>query len=688
MRRKLFFIAITILFIIVFADYTGLMPAFYHSEEIYNSMGTFSGNIIKIKEYSKEKAVVVAELDNYYDKVLLTLYDCRFTPKTLWKAEIQFEGIISKPQGRRNPGCFDYSLHLKSERITGVVSAKNFQLKKMRENHIENILIGKRFDYINSLSYESKGIISGILFGDKNYLSEDVYEQFRENGTAHILAVSGLHVSILYSLIRKLTSNNPSAVSLCLTTIILLLYSFLSLWSFSAVRATAMILMKEWGRYYDRNYDLLTSASAVSIIFMLKNPYIVYNVGFQMSLIAVISIAFFLRLFPTKIPDSASMMLAVNIGLIPYQAYQFNLLSISSFIANIPIIYIAGVLLPFALAHFVLFFITGNGLLLEIIVDALSSFIVLINGFLTMGNFGHFDIISIPLWMLIFIYLSMFYVASESFEIACLRKKIKLIFQCEIAILIAAVIIGGFSHNDLNNADVLFLDVGQGDCVHIKTDSKDILIDGGGSADYAVGTKTVKPYLLKNGVSKIDLALVTHLHTDHYKGLKELKAENMIKKLMSGQTSGKSFQISKNVKIKTIWPLDISDDLLQDENKNCSVFMVYYNLYKILITGDLDSEGEKKMLDYYKGSNILEADILKIGHHGSKYSTCDEFIEAVNPTFAVIQVGKNNYGHPNSKVIEKCEEKGIIVFRNDTHGCVGFSLSGDNITYGLQSNQN
>ena len=109
--------------------------------------------------------------------------------------------------------------------------------------------------------------------------------------------------------------------------------------------------------------------------------------------------------------------------------------------------------------------------------------------------------------------------------------------------------------------------------------------------------------------------------------------------------------------------------------------MVNYKEKKILITGDLDEEGEKKLLQKYSGTNVLKADILKLGHHGSRYSTSDEFLNEVNPKYCVIQVGKNNYGHPHTKTIEKCDKKCIILLRNDIHGAIGFSLDEEKIKY-------
>ena len=242
-------------------------------------------------------------------------------------------------------------------------------------------------------------------------------------------------------------------------------------------------------------------------------------------------------------------------------------------------------------------------------------------------------------------------------------------------------------YNPISKSQIVFVDVGQGDAVHIRDGKKDVLIDGGGNVNYNIGKNTLKPYFLKNGVNKVELALATHKHTDHFKGIEELYDEGMIENILTRRTAGQTYYLSSDIWVETLWPLedDINSpnciDPNQEENKYCSVFMVYYKGIKILITGDIDSEGEKQIIEYYKGTNKLKSHILKVGHHGSKYSTCDEFLDAVNPKFCVIQVGDNNYGHPHMKIIEKCRKKGIIILRTDNNGAIGFDIKDGVLKY-------
>lgn len=696
MRRKLFLFTVIIIFAVIAAHYSGIRFTDRFPEALLDKSVSYTGKIIALDKVTKEKTAVKVRLISADGKkikdnvsMLLTCYDETSEPWKLWQGNIEFTCEAQLPAQARNPRCFDYRLYLLGENIKAVGYVDDFSGLQESDRWFDRIqkkLLELRFRFSKSLPEESRGILMGMIFGDTSMLDEDVYEGFRRNGTAHVLAVSGLHVGILYKWVKKAVGKKQTAFSAAVTATVLVTYCFLSSFSASSMRAAVMIIISMIGAYTDRRYDMLTGASVAALIFTGINPYILFSAGFQMSFIAVCSIAFFIRRIPDKVPGSVAVMLSANIGLIPYQIYVFNWFSFSSFIANVPVVYLVSVTVPLGLVQFLLFCILGENRILELITTAMSDLIVDLNDLLSFGA-GGFDMVSPPAWQVLFVYLVMFFLASEQFEIMRLRKEKKRIAFIMILFILFSLFIRHALYQPLSRCDLVFVDVGQGDCIHLSTDSgngeKNILIDGGGKADYNIGKNTLKPYLLKNGVSHIDLSLATHRHTDHYKGLEELYEEGMSRFPQVGLTAGKLFSISEEVSIETLWPLSLEGDITQDENANCSVFMVYIGNFKILVTGDLDSEGEKRMVAYYEAQNKngskLKADILKIGHHGSKTSTCDQLLKAVSPRFAVIQVGKNNYGHPDAKIIEKCHEKGIIVLRNDTHGAVGFSFDKNKI---------
>ena len=215
----------------------------------------------------------------------------------------------------------------------------------------------------------------------------------------------------------------------------------------------------------------------------------------------------------------------------------------------------------------------------------------------------------------------------------------------------------------------------------------------------------MKPYLLKNGVKKLDGAFVTHLHTDHYKGIAELCREGMIKRLylyegnrpreeeilretglepeaLTYLYKGQTVQLSAETSVRVLWPERKTareyEKLLQqeeDENQSSLIMKICMRDVSVIATGDVDADCLQKIGEAWR-SDIC-CDILKVAHHGSRYSYSGEFMEQAAPSYAVFQVGKNNFGHPDNGVIENYRQNGIMVYRNDKDGAVGFDFSDD-----------
>ena len=310
-------------------------------------------------------------------------------------------------------------------------------------------------------------------------------------------------------------------------------------------------------------------------------------------------------------------------------------------------------------------------------------------------------------------YAVLFYVCSETGR-TCFKNTALYGKKIVIVPLLAAASVSagcGFAADaDYLLSDVIFVDVGQGDCAHIKAGSGvDLMFDSGGSEKKDVGMDTLMPYFLGNGVSEIDMAVISHLHTDHYGGLLTLKNAVKIKRLalsavyepmkekiyeetgvppenMLFLKAGDIVDAGGGVTLRVLAPAAGSrseyEKILadnEDENKLSLIVKAEYKGRSVLFTGDIDSEYEKKLVDIYgniqeqsgaPGVGGLHSDILKIAHHGSKYSSSDDFLSAVAPSVSVIQVGRNLYGHPTSEALERIEEQGSLMFRNDTDGAV------------------
>ena len=271
--------------------------------------------------------------------------------------------------------------------------------------------------------------------------------------------------------------------------------------------------------------------------------------------------------------------------------------------------------------------------------------------------------------------------------------KLLKIFLVLYIIVIISIDLGIFNLN----TKVYFIDVGQGDCSLIITEKNTkILIDGGGSDSYDVGENTTLPYLLDRRISKLDYMIISHFDSDHVQGLfavlENIKVKNVIISKQAEMTEnykkfldivqkkninvilakkGDVIRIDKGSYIEVLFPLEsVEKYISQNEiNNNSLVFKYVDKNIRILYTGDIEKIAEEKIVSLYRGTNKLEADILKVAHHGSKTSTIESFLELVNPKIAVISVGRNNtFGHPSEDVVKRLEDRNIIVRRTDLEG--------------------
>ena len=233
------------------------------------------------------------------------------------------------------------------------------------------------------------------------------------------------------------------------------------------------------------------------------------------------------------------------------------------------------------------------------------------------------------------------------------------------------------------NLEIHFLDVGQGDsCFMITPNHKTILIDGGGSTSntFDVGKDTVIPYLLDKGYTKLDYVFISHFDQDHVGGILPILEEFKVGQVFITKQEEKSENYEtflkivkeKNLKVREVkagdkitigevtfhilWPMEkqIEENIL---NNNAMVMKLQYKSFSMLFTGDIEEVAEKKILSLYRDNlDSLKATVLKVAHHGSKSSSTEEFLKAVNSKVAIIGVGENNmFGHPNNVVLERLQ---------------------------------
>ena len=664
-------------------------------------------------------------------------------------ATVEARGEFAEISSADNPGCFDYSLYMKSKGVTVRFKAYILEVcdsKVSLSTRIKRCLYDIRETFISRFEGDTQGFIRGVIFGDKSEVDENILEEFNNNSTGHILAVSGLHVGFLYGLLRLLTARRRTLPVSFLIISVILLYGEMTMWSAATVRACIVMTISLCSAHFRRCSDLLTSVSLAAFLILTYQPYQLFNSGFQLSFLALCGIAFLSAPIAAVTGETIAVMLAVQIGTMPVIAYSYCSINPLSILINVPVILLASVLVPVCILMLMLETAAGRVPAAGIDLAGLISYSVMkINHILSFGGDFSIKTAGPGAAAIVFIYTAAFGLASEWTRVMLLRKQLHSILKQGILVLMPLVMLFSCLYDTISDDEIVFIAVGQGDSVHIRADGHDVLIDGGGQAaagsssqeddsykedkdnGYNVGKSILMPYLMHGGADAVDIALVTHLHADHYKGIEELsdvfpvgaigipadyKASfsDIVRKPYINNKSGYSnvkqgktktsdapaniifinpnvrIDITNDVYVEPIWPAEVSNKQLavDDPNEHNTVYMIHYKCMKVMVTGDLLEEDEKEMVKYYQDTDKLKCDILKVAHHGSKSSSSEVFLDTAKPQIAVIQCGLNNfYGHPHKQTLERLDERGIKVYRTDISGAVGIDIHGSRISVDL-----
>lgn len=709
--------------------------------DIFGEQIVLKGIITSTEPKAEEKCAAVVKTfskgGSRSEKVLVNIKGInRMTAADLTGHTVSIEGIVKQADCASNPGTFDYRLYLRSRGIYSTMSVEAEQLKISKDasgvintalNKIAVIKTGFEESVSEKMDEEAAQMMFGILFGDDSFMEEGLKESFRQNGLAHLLAASGLHVGFVYGLLSVLMRKPKTLRGNVPVALALIIYAAFAGFSSSVVRAVFMIIVHIVGNICHRRYDFLTCISFCMLTLLIYEPCSLFSSGFQLSFAAVFTLSVVLK-FAEKLTsgiykaagddrgillrpavDTLASMVALQLGMMPLTLKNFHYISFAGLLLNVPAIALAGLIVPVGIIMMPFCFAGGAGALaFEFILnmeEMLVRALLWINGLAEGSSLAFKYVASPPTAVFVMYYVILFFLCSETGQewVKEISKSVRLIGKrAAAAPLIAAAVVsagcGIAADHEYMAADMVFVDVGQGDCAHLKADGgKNIIFDSGGSEKKDVGKDTLMPYFLGNGVGSIDLAVISHLHTDHYAGLLTLKDAVKVKKLMlSAAYASNVNEISQEAgvppddilfvkagdtvsiggaQLRVLAPAKATDaeykEMLEnsdDENALCLIVKAEYKGRSVLFTGDIDSEYEKELVEIYGAG--LQSDILKAAHHGSKYSSCSEFLEAVSPKICVIQVGTNLYGHPTPEAIERIETAGSALFRNDTDGAV------------------
>ena len=626
------------------------------------------------------------------------------------KIRVFGEGKAADPA--RNPGVFDHQLYCRAKGISGIIYADGYTGMGGKAHIVSDSLYRIRRQLSGRLKLialpEDAGILSAVLLGEKEDLDSAVYELYRKNGISHLLAISGLHISIVGLGIWKLFRKGGAGfwISGIFAGGFLIAYGMMVGSGPSVVRAVSMAGLSFLAAAAGRTYDLPTAMCIPALGLLLTHPYLLTQASFQLSFLAVISLVYPGRLFSAR-------------GETFFTNEKFSAAASAFFVS----LSLQMVTAPVVCWHS--FGIPVYGVFLNLLVIPLMTYVVL-SGFIGLGGAHYilklYEVVcngsgKLPgaelvvgqpeVWKIgcyyglvvagAIIYERGMKIAEKSCD-KFQEKKHRLIFLCAAWLLAFFFLLpsrpAGLS--------VTFLDVGQGDGIVLRFASRTILVDCGSSQQKSVGEKVLVPYLRSQGVTYVDLAVMTHGDQDHINGIRYLLEHPesgirlgglMMPKAGNDEIYGKMAELAKeqeipvyyaaagdrieNIAGKGMYMECLSPDgeeKFSDRNEESLVFRVTYDRFYMMLMGDLETGGEENLVE----SGVLSpVTVLKAGHHGSATSSGENFLEKLSPEITVLSYGrKNRYGHPAKEVKERLGNIGSEILETGISGAVMIETDG------------
>ena len=642
----------------------------------------FIGEILDVK-IKNEKITIKLNTD---EKILINYYIKKNENYSNLKigSIIKVEGKLDYPKKNTNFNLFNYKNYLLSEKIYFVLTANKITYIKDTDNiffKAKNLLI----NYINN--FKTKDYLYTFILGNTSLLEQDTKESFQNNGISHLFAVSGMHITLISTLLmyllKKITKNHD--ISYIITIFILLFYTFITNFSSSILRAFLLFLLIYINKKFKFNLKTIEIIMLILLILLMYNPFYIYSIGFKFTfIISIILILFSKKInnfknYFSKLLMTSLISFFISLPIVINNFFEINLISPLLNLIFVPFISI--IIFPFSLISLIFPFLDN---IFYIIVKFMENISIYINNTLSINIIiGKMNLIMIVIYYLL--------------TLICLNKVLVKKYIYVLPIITLILIYSNINYFN-KNLIVTMLDVGQGDSLMIAfpNNKGNILIDTGGivnftKTNYEISTSTIIPYLKSIGIKKINYLVLTHGDFDHMGEAVNLvnvfKVEQVVfncgefndleKELIKvlNQKKIKYYSCVKELNIDNNKLYFLQTKKYDNENDNSNVIYTELNGYKFMFMGDAGVDKEKDILDKYNLSNV---DVLKVGHHGSKTSSSKEFIDEINPKYGIISVGKNNrYGHPNKEVLNNLENSKI--YRTDQDGSIMFKIKNDKL---------
>ena len=599
---------------------------------------------------------------NYYFKDESLIKDIRYG------ILVKVKGKLRIPSNTTVPHTFNYKKYLSNNKINYLLTVNEIEVIK-EESFLYKVknYIKKRIDKIDKTGY-----MEAFILGDKSLIEDENYSNYKSIGITHLFAISGMHIGLLSGVLLKLLKKLNNVLKYVIIDVFLVMYGFVVCFPASIRRCILFYVIASINKVFHLDLSNKRILVLTVIFLIILDPFIIYDTGFLFSVSTVGGIIFcsdfinkgnaFVRAFKLSL---IAFLFSLPINL--YSFYEINLLSIFYNLIFIPFISI--IVYPLSILSFIFpflsFFFYNTIKLLEWSSSVLSN-IKVFNLFLS------FNLIEV---ILFYFGLYLVFIKQQKW-FACLLNFIVLV----------DIIIPFFDKSSY----IYYLDVGQGDATLLISPNrkKVTMIDTGGLNDYEIGDRYF-PLLKYLGIKKIDNLILTHGDYDHMGEAINLVNNFKVEKVIFNcgpfnDLEQDLIKVLDKKKIKyysCIKELNIDKNKLyflqtkeyDNENDNSNVIYTELDGYKFMFMGDASTITEKEILDKYV---LLDIDVLKVGHHGSRTSSGKEFIYEMNPKYSIISVGKNNrYGHPNKEVLNNLRDSKI--YRTDKNGSVVFRIKND-----------
>ncbi|WP_053376851.1 DNA internalization-related competence protein ComEC/Rec2 [Paenibacillus sp. FJAT-27812] len=690
---------------------------------------------------------------------------------------VRLAGELTRPAGASNSGGFDYRRYLSSQRThwllkvqgTGAVRAapgpKWTAAALLGRVDAARDWLGARMDAMYPSS--QSGYMKGLVLGIREDLDPEQFQQFSRLGLTHILAISGLHVAVfIYALGGLLRAARISRERILLILMLSVpLYVLLAGASPSVNRAGLMSVLALLAARMGKLKDGMHLLAAAAVMMLAFDPFLLENVSFQLSFIVTLGLIVGVKPVRQALPqwqkgkwllDLAAVTLVAQLVSFPLTIYYFNQFHALSMLANF-------VLVPFI--SFIVMPLGAAALLLGMIWDSGGKLLAYASQYANDWTFALVEQLAAvdsvrsiwatpPLWWVaswllllgaLFQALNLWSTQSADLRAEAIEameatapigaassmrmpqpsyKGVKTSFY---SLLILSIFMLFYAYKpDLFNrkAAVSFIDVGQGDAIHIRTASgKQILIDGGGTLSFGkegeewrersdpfeVGKKVLVPLLMKRGVRAVDILVISHLDSDHIRGLQAVldsipvrsiwwngtvkeaeDAQLLLRKAlelripMYSVHAGQQYKIDEQTEVSILWPIAKKDSVVQQaEEQNESSVVMSVRLYHstFLFSGDINSVTERSIIRHEQKRSNRAAEqktitVMKAAHHGSRFSTGKEWLDYWRPFGTVASAGaSNSYGHPHPDVLSRLAVAGAVIWRTDKDGEVRFTVT-------------